>query len=102
MPSGYNLMKPRPQQVIQQMRAEARAQTPAHEGKLHYLCPSDGNSPMKIHIRKLHVGEQRKVGDLWLDETGRLIPLGLRPWWKRLSGYGPVLDTHADHFRILP
>jgi hypothetical protein len=86
---------------IQQMRrdVDALAKKPAPGDPKVFIVthPQDGH--MKLHMRRLHVGEPRRRGDLWLDpQTNQLVPL-IVPWWRR---YGVVTDKHVDHFRILP
>lgn len=86
---------------IQQMRADvdALAAKPATPEKVVFNLVRQGEEPMKVHMRRLHLGEPRQKGDLWLDPAShRLVPLVL-PWLHR---YGVLTFKHADHFRILP
>ncbi len=92
-------------QLVQQMREDARkkseiaTQLAPPDSNLYHVQTRDHN--MVIRLRKLHIGEPRRRGDLWLDNTNRLVPLVL-PWWRAIFGYGVVLEyTHADHFRII-
>lgn len=87
-----------PQQTIRQMRADVDklAKRPDPEDtRVHIL--RNATNTMKLRLRKLHLGEQRRKGDLWFDGM-ELRPLIL-PWWRR---YGRIDADHAEHFRPLP
>lgn len=85
---------------IQQMRADVDALARQDSPSPLYVVTRPGDGHMKIRLRKLVIGEQRRVGDLWLDSEGQLNPLGLKSWWRRPFGYGRLEVHHSDTYRI--
>lgn len=90
-----------PQDEIRRMRAEQRepvpSMTPSLSGRLFVVAHPD--SQMKIRLRRLHVGEKRRQGDLWTDPVTNQLVLLVLPWWR---SYGTITNHHADHYRVLP
>ncbi len=93
--------------TIRQMRADVdklatqQSTPPAYAGEFveRVVILRDGGMSMRIRLRKLHLGEKLRNGDLWLDQTGTLRELPHR-WYRAFVGrVGP---DSLDHYRIAP
>lgn len=91
--------------TIRQMRADVdqlARQQPDYSGEFveRVVILRDGGMSMKIRLRRLHLGERLRNGDLWLDShDGTLRELPHR--WYRVF-VGRVGPESVDHYRIAP
>lgn len=90
---------------IQQMRADVdrlAGRQPDYSGEFveRVVILRDGGMSMKIRLRKLHLGERLRNGDLWLDMQDGTLRVLPRRWYRAFVGrVGP---DSVDHYRIAP
>lgn len=60
----------------------------------------DGSMSLRVRLRKLHLGERLRNGDLWLDSNDGTLRLLPSRWYRAFVGrVGP---DSVDHYRIAP